>query len=62
MGSTYPGVREFLPRLLLGGILINTAGWWGKLAIDVNNAARGVLARQTLPTSSVRSCESRARL
>jgi hypothetical protein len=32
-------VGEFLPRLVLGGILINTAGWWTRLAIDVNNAA-----------------------
>jgi hypothetical protein len=38
-GSAYPGTREFAPRLILGGILINTAGWWVKLAIDVNNAA-----------------------
>ena len=26
-GSTYAGARELLPRLLLGGILINTAAW-----------------------------------
>jgi hypothetical protein len=31
-----------LPRLLLGAILINTAAWWCRLAIDVNNAACGV--------------------
>ena len=42
MGSTYHGAMELLPRLLLGGILINTATWWGQLAIDVNNAACGV--------------------
>jgi hypothetical protein len=41
-GSTFAGVLEFLPRLLLGGILINTAAWWCQLAIDVNNAACGV--------------------
>jgi len=41
-GSTFPGVVELLPRLLLGGILVNTAAWWCQLAIDVNNAACGV--------------------
>ena len=40
--STFAGVLEFLPRLLLGAILINTAAWWCQLAIDVNNAACGV--------------------
>lgn len=39
LGSTYQTAIEFLPRLLLGGILVNTAGSWVKLAIDVNNAA-----------------------
>jgi hypothetical protein len=38
LGSSYAGARELLPRLLLGAILINTASWWTRLAIDVNNA------------------------
>ena len=42
VGSTVTRVIELLPRLLLGGILINTAAWWCQLAIDVNNAACGV--------------------
>jgi hypothetical protein len=42
MGATYAGALEVLPRLLLGAILINTAAWWCRLAIDVNNAACGV--------------------
>ncbi|MDQ6672964.1 MAG: hypothetical protein M3069_19865 [Chloroflexota bacterium] len=42
LGATYAGALEVLPRLLLGAILINTAAWWGRLAIDVNNAACGV--------------------
>ena len=42
MGVTYAGALETLPRLLLGGILINTAAWWCRLAIDANNAACGV--------------------
>jgi hypothetical protein len=39
IGSSYAGALEVLPRLLLGGILINTAAWWCRLAIDANNAA-----------------------
>jgi hypothetical protein len=42
VGSTYAGALAFLPRLLLGGILINTAAWWCRLAIDANNAACAV--------------------
>ena len=48
MGGTYAGALEFLPRLLLGGILINTAAWWCRLAIDVNNAACGVFGAPTI--------------
>src|SRR5262245_46314492 len=39
LGAAYTGALEFVPRLLLGGILVNTASWWTTLAIDVNNAA-----------------------
>src|SRR5713226_2809183 len=48
MGSTYAGALEFLPRLLLGGVLINTAAWWCRLAIDANNAASGVSGAPTI--------------
>src|SRR5712692_1214038 len=48
MGGTYAGGLEFLPRLLLGGILINTAAWWCRLAIDANNAACGVFGAPTI--------------
>jgi hypothetical protein len=48
LGSTYAGAREFLPRLVLGGILINTAAWWCRLAIDANNAACGVFGAPTI--------------
>jgi hypothetical protein len=62
LGSSYAGALELVPRLLLGAVLANTASWWGKLAIDVNNAACGVfgagpppnladtLSRSMLPT------------
>ena len=48
MGSSYAGALEVLPRLLLGGILINTAAWWCRLAIDANNAACGVFGAPDL--------------
>jgi hypothetical protein len=48
LGATYAGAREFLPRLVLGGILINTATWWCRLAIDANNAACGVFGAPSI--------------
>ncbi len=42
LSATYAGALEVLPRLVLGAILVNTAAWWCRLAIDVNNAACGV--------------------
>ncbi|MBV9602308.1 MAG: hypothetical protein JOZ87_36390 [Chloroflexi bacterium] len=48
MGATYVGARELLPRLLLGAILINTAAWWCRLAIDVNNAVCGVFGAPSI--------------
>ncbi len=48
MGATYTGALEFLPRLLLGAILINTAAWWCRLAIDANNAACGVFGAPSI--------------
>src|SRR6266851_1237869 len=48
MGATYAGALELLPRLLLGAILINTAAWWCRLAIDANNAACGVFGAPSI--------------
>ena len=48
LGGTYAGALEFVPRLLLGGILVNTAAWWCRLAIDVNNAACGVFGAPSI--------------
>jgi hypothetical protein len=62
LGSSYASALELLPRFLLGAILVNTTGWWVRLAIGVNNALCGVfgagpppnladtLARSMLPT------------
>ena len=51
MGLSSSGAREVLPRLLLGAILINTAAWWCKLAIDANNAMCGVFGAPTIADS-----------
>jgi hypothetical protein len=50
LGAAYPGALEFVPRLLLGGILVNTASWWTTLAIDVNNAACAFFGAGPPPT------------
>jgi hypothetical protein len=43
-------VVEFAPRLVLGVILVNTANWWTRLAIDVNNAACSAFGAGPPPT------------
>src|SRR5438093_1396522 len=37
-GLRYHSLSEFVPRLLVGAILVNTALWWVQFAVDVNNA------------------------
>ena len=51
LGLSSSGAREVLPRLVLGAILINTAAWWCRLAIDVNNAMCGVFGAPTIADS-----------
>jgi Conjugal transfer protein TrbL len=50
LGSTYHSAMELVPRLLLGVILINGASFWGRLAIDVNNALCGAFGGGPPPT------------
>src|SRR6202171_2996534 len=38
LGLRYHSLSAFVPRLLVGAILVNTALWWCQFAIDVNNA------------------------
>jgi hypothetical protein len=59
-GATHAGALEFPPRLLLGDILINTAAWWCRLAIDANNAACGVFGAPTIADIVQLPCASRA--
>ncbi len=51
LSLNYYGATRILPRLVLGAILINTVGWWTRLAIDVNNAACDVFIASPLPSS-----------
>jgi hypothetical protein len=49
IGAPYHGVMELLPRLVLGALLVNTSGWWTRLAIDANNALITAVGQADLP-------------
>ena len=49
LGLRYHSLSEFVPRLLVGAILVNTALWWVQFAIDVNNALAGSIGNATPP-------------
>lgn len=49
LGNTYHEAMEFLPRLLLGALLVNTSRSWGRLAIDANNALCQAIGQASLP-------------
>ncbi len=48
-GLTYHSLSAFVPRLIVGAILVNTALWWGQFAIDLNNALAGSIQGATPP-------------
>jgi hypothetical protein len=48
-GFTYHSMSAFLPRFILGVILVNTALWWVQFAIDVNNALSATVQDATPP-------------
>jgi len=47
--APYHGALELLPRVLIGGLLVNTSLDWGRLAIDANNALCTRLGQAALP-------------
>jgi hypothetical protein len=49
LGLKYHSLSEFVPRLLVGAILVNTAVWWVQFAIDVNNALAASIGNATPP-------------
>jgi hypothetical protein len=48
-GFRYHALSAFVPRLLVGAILVNTAVWWVQFAIDVNNAVAASVGNATPP-------------
>ena len=49
LGLRYHSLSAFVPRLLVGAILVNTALWWVQFAIDVNNALAASMGSATPP-------------
>jgi hypothetical protein len=49
LGLRYHSLSSFVPRLLVGAILVNTALWWVQFAIDVNNALAASIGNATPP-------------
>jgi hypothetical protein len=47
--APYHGVLELVPRLVLGGILVNTSLGWGHFVIDLNNALCQALGTPSMP-------------
>src|SRR5437870_10487153 len=47
LGLRYHSLSAFVPRLLVGAILVNTALWWVQFAIDVNNALAASMGNAT---------------
>lgn len=50
--APYHGVLELVPRLLLGGLLVNTSLSWGAFVIKVNNALCQALGHSPMPAWS----------
>lgn len=48
-GAAYPDALELFPRLALGALVANTSLWWGRLAIDANNALCQAIGQASLP-------------
>ena len=49
LGFRYHSLSAFVPRLVVGAILVNTALWWVQFAIDVNNAMAASVGDATPP-------------
>jgi hypothetical protein len=50
--APYHGALELLPRLMLGGLLVNTSLGWGRFVIDLNNALCQALGTREIPAWS----------
>jgi hypothetical protein len=47
--APYHGALELVPRLLLGGIMVNTSLQWGGFVVDVNNALCQAIGTTAMP-------------
>jgi hypothetical protein len=47
--APYHGALELVPRLLVGGVLVNTSLDWGRFAIDANNALCAAIGAGLMP-------------
>ena len=47
--APYHGALELVPRVLLGGALVNTSLYWGQFVIDLNNALCRELGSAPMP-------------
>jgi hypothetical protein len=47
--APYHGALELLPRVVLSGILVNTSLYWGRFAIELNNALCQGLGQTSIP-------------
>jgi len=47
--APYHGALELVPRLLVGGVLVNTSLDWGRFAIDVNNGLCAAIGAGLMP-------------
>jgi hypothetical protein len=50
--APYHGALELLPRLMLGGLLVNTSLDWGRFVIDLNNTLCQALGTREIPAWS----------
>lgn len=49
LGSPYHDVMELFPRLILGGLLVNTSLSWAQFTVDANNALCSAVGQASLP-------------
>jgi hypothetical protein len=50
--APYHGALELVPRVLLGGVLVNTSLDWGRFVIDLNNALCQAVGAAAMPAWS----------
>lgn len=49
IGAPYHAAMALFPRTAMGALLVNTSGWWTRLAVDANNALCAAIGGAELP-------------